>query len=517
MIEYETSTDDIISPWEKDAMEMSRNIKKLEDDYKKRQSTIQEEQERKDKLAEKKITIKEQKELKKKADDIKKLYALDYWMNCYNRVSYFNEIAGQALFHSAIGQALNLFRIELEDDSSIDWRLHFLWIQDSGSGKGRAINFVNRLFRHPNFVKRISTNNRQIRKYRTNKLGRMNATALINTFKLDKHGRPEIDDNGQEIVKLGVLEQNDFIFSEEGRALLEGSNESFELQEIFMTSMETIGSPNNIYTKSLTNYINTCRTRCTASFVFTTRPFGKIKQTLVESGLIQRFIFYPRQLDYDDRKSMNRASSFAFKTKGAKTAFREDFDRMIEELNKVVKFAFENKIAFDEEKIDELLSFLHEKMMWFTDDVENTVPNDTNRYILQSFVSRYKNNMVIMAFHSAAMRFSTKVEKQDLQYAFDYFKKLFEAQKTWISLSVLEDKDIKAEDLSMRGEIAKLLKEDLNQELTLPDLIKAMAKKFNKDYNAMRYHIIKFSKGGNPLIRILDDDNKRRQKVELMK
>jgi hypothetical protein len=517
----EINTDDVIFPFEQEEIDEAKKIMKLEAEYLKREKQTLLEEEKRKELEKKKITKQEAEELEDKASNIKKFYTLDYWMRCWNRVSYHNEISGQAMFHVALGQALNTFKITLEDDSELDWRLHYLLIQDSGSGKGRGINMASRVFRHPKFLKieqYDDTKPPTKRKFKCHKLGRMNAASLINTFEVNQKGEIVKDENGLEQVKLGVLESNDFIFSEEARQILTSNTEAFEIQEILMTGMETIGSVNNIYTKQLTNYKEECQTRCTASFALTTRPFGKIKQTLVESGLFQRLMFYPRKLTYEDRINMQKKSSFAFKSAKTKTPFSKEFDKMIEELNKVCEFAHYNYIDFDIDKIDDLLSYLHEKMMWFTDDVENTVPTEDNRYILQSFVSRFKDNMVIMAFHSAAMRYSKIVERQDLQYAFDFFSQLYEAQKVWVSLNVEEDKDVKNEDRAMRMAITQYLKNDLNEATTFPELVKFMAKEFQKDYVGMSYHIKKFARGNYPLIKIEDNpDNQRMKKVLLIR
>jgi len=516
------NTDNWILPDEQEDIDKANKIIKLELEYRTRENKSKLEEIKRKKLEEKKVSIKEKVQLEEKAEEIKNLYALDYWMRCWNRVSYCNETSGQAMFHVVLGQALNTFKIFLEDDSDIDWRLHFLLIQDSGSGKGRGMNMANKVFHHPNFLKIeqfAKTKEPILRRFKTHKLGRMNAASLINTFEIDpKKGNVIKDENGFEKIKLGILESNDFIFSEESRQILTSNSEAFEIQEILMTAMETIGSINNVYTKQLTNYVKECSTRCTASFALTTRPFGKIKQTLVESGLFQRLIFFPRKLTYENRIEMQKKSSFAFKSARTKTPFKTEFDVMINEVNKVCKFVHNNNIDFNIEKIDDLLSFLHEKMMWFTNDVEYNVPLEDNRYILQSFVSRFKDNMVIMAFHSAAMRYSKVVERQDLQYAFEFFKIIFEAQKVWISLSVEEDKDVKNEDRAMKNEIQMFLKKDLNGLITLPELIKHMSKEFNKDYVGMRYHITKFSRGSFPLIKIIENkDNKRQAKVELIR
>lgn len=515
------NTDDLLFPHEQADIDKANKISKLEDEYSLREKKKTEEEVKRKKLEDKKITKEEKEVLEGKAEDIKKLYSLDYWMRCWDRVSYCNEISGQAMFHVVLGQALNTFKVYLEDDSEIDWRLHFLLIQDSGSGKGRGINMASKVFRHPKFLKIEQFDDKKpstSRKFKTHKLGRMNAPSMINTFEIDNKGNIVTDDNGLEKVKLGILESNDFVFSEEARQILTSTTEAFELQEILMTAMEPIGSINNVYNKQLTNYVDECPTRCTASFALTTRPFGKIKQTLVESGLFQRLMFFPRKLTFDDRVAMQKKSSFAFKAARTKTPFATEFNKMIVELNKVCLFAHDNFIDFNTNNIDDLLSFLHEKMMWFTEDVESCVPVEDNRYILQSFVSRFKDNMVIMAFHSAAMRYSKVVERQDLQYAFDFFKQLYEAQKVWVSLSVEEDKEVKNEDTAMRNAITQHLKLDLNEATTLPELVKHMAKKFQKDYVGMRYHVTKFSRGNYPLIKIVDNpDNKRAQKVLIVK
>jgi uncharacterized alpha/beta hydrolase family protein len=86
----------------------------------------------------------------------------------------------------------------------------------------------------------------------------------------------------------------------------------------------------------------------------------------------------------------------------------------------------------------------------------------------------------------------------------------------WISLSVDEDKEIKFEDMNIKAEIIKILKNDSNSITELPILIKELCKKFDKDYSAMRYHVIKFSRGSNPLIKLMGDEGKN-QTVELVK
>ncbi|MFW6246653.1 MAG: hypothetical protein ACOC22_00560 [bacterium] len=514
IVDYEPGED----PWVQEEKKHADELIRLQEEYLKREKEEEKQRKKIDKLAKKKISDKNTKELEKKADNIKKLYVLDYWLRCFNRVSFCNPIPAQAFFHVCLGQAFHNYFIYLDDDSRIDWRLHFLWIQDSGSGKGKAMNFLNKVYSKLQKVEVLDKTKTHKRPYKTHKLGRMNPASLINTYQIDKKGNIMKDQNGIERVKKGIVESYDVIYSEEGRALLQNTEVSFELQEIFMTAVEAVGTPNNIYTKTLTNYDEPCETRSTASFIITTRPFGKVKQTLVESGMIQRFIFFPRKLTFEDREEMNRLSSFAFKRKDKKSPFENDFNNLIEEMKKVVSFGIANRIDFNPDQVDDCLSFLHEKMMYFTRDVEYTIPSDDNRYILQSFVSRYKENMITMAFHSAIMRFSKWVELEDLQYAYDYFEKLYQAQKFWVGIAVEEDKRTRQEEQELKKEIERVIRSDTNDLMDLSDLVNTLSRKFDKDYNSMYYHVKKLSRGSNPYIEIYDKEegDKRKKGVRLV-
>lgn len=420
---------------------------------------------------------KHQAHINSKSKMIETFYALDYWQECFSKVSFHNEILGQCLFHVAIGQALRNKNIYFEDGSQVDYRINVLSIQDSGSGKSKSLGFLTEV------MLKIQP------KIKIHKLGRMNPASLINTYAIDRKGNIVIDENGIEQVKFGILEEFDFIYSEEGRSILDYSKEAFELQEMFMTAIETIGSKSNIYTKTLTNYIVPCETTSRASFVIVSRPFGKIKQTLIESGLMQRFIFYPRELKYSDRQEMNKIQSFSFRNRNKQTDFSQKFNILIENMNSIIQFANENVIDFNEKNIDEILSFLYEKIMFFTNDIEFKILHKDIKYIMQSFVSRYKDNMIKIAFHSAIMRKSKYVEKEDLQYAFNLFKKIYDSQKIWININVEENTKYIKEELEIKKLIKKILS---SKSLSYNELISELSTHSYKDEIVCQYILDKF-------------------------
>jgi hypothetical protein len=503
-----------LSPYDSVNHEEQDNIIKhqkawLEAEYQKREQERLEKQTKQTELASIKTSKTEANKLEKEADEIKKLYALDYFMQCFNRTSFYNEVFGQGLFHVVLGQGLSHKKLSTEDSTDLDFRIHIILIQDSSSGKGKGVNFVIRIFNHPKFKK---IQDAMEREYRIHKLGRMNPASLINTYKTNKHGQVEKDDLGNSIIKYGIIEQNDVIYSEEGRTVLQGGNDALELQEVFMTATEPIGSKSNLYNKQLTDYETTCETRSSASFIFTSRPFGKMKRTLAESGLIQRFLFFPRDsITKDTMDDMLKASIFSFKRKKDKSNFDEDFEKLIDELMKVIRFANKYDIDFSSDNIDELLSFMYEKIQWFSEVIYSSSLTPLNKKIMQGIIRRYKDNFSVIAAHSAAMRFSRNIEKQDLQYAFDYFKLLFENQMEWISANVLEDREAKQEQDIIAKDIQRALAKQPKQTLAFPDLIKEIARKHRKSYQRASQVVKQFGpeECEYPIYILKDTDDKR--------
>lgn len=66
---------------------------------------------------------------KVQAEQIEKYYAFDRWKNLFNKMSFYNDIPCQILFHAFLGQLLCKKRI-MQTANFIDFRIHFLWLQD---------------------------------------------------------------------------------------------------------------------------------------------------------------------------------------------------------------------------------------------------------------------------------------------------------------------------------------------------------------------------------------------------
>jgi hypothetical protein len=83
---------------------------------------------------------------------------------------------------------------------------------------------------------------------------------------------------------------------------------SNSMVDIFLRAMEPIGSSNNKFDKKLTQYSHALPTTSKSSFFFMTRPMGKMKKTVAGSGLFQRCLFVPREIDDVTANNMKKLS-----------------------------------------------------------------------------------------------------------------------------------------------------------------------------------------------------------------
>ena len=345
------------------------------------------------------------------------------------------------------------------------------------------------------------------------KLGRITNAALINNEVPGKDGRPKIDkDTGEMMINYGLLFFTDYLILEEARQLIKPGKDNEEIQEIFMTCAEPIGSSNNIYTKRLKNYNDTIETPSSVSWFATTHPVGKIKNVLANTGLLQRSLFYPRMINDDVRQQMNKLSSLALTTKLDTEKFDIEFSQLREELDKVVDFASKNTVTFKESEIPEMSSYLYEKLSWFMGET-GKISKTENRDILQSFVARYRNHLLVLAHHSAVMRYSLYVEKEDIEYAFNMMQEIFKSLLIWIELNVEEEKETREEN----KDYVSLIHTALTGKMWMykSDIVDFVAAHLRVHKKAVYRKLNEFAIGENRLIEFDDSEGERSVKVFL--
>jgi len=475
--------------------EFERRWKANEEKYKQLEREKKKEEERVEKLAKTTTTAKDATRLEKEAEKIEHLSAVDLWERVFSQVSFCNEVSIRCLFHVYFGQMVRDKKIWLQGSSYLDWREHFNLIQNTGTGKGKMANLFTEItlgLQKPNG-----------QHCQVEKLGRLSVPALINTAIVGKNGKPKIDnDTGRMKMKDGVLAETDFVVLEESRQLLKPGKDNEEIQEIFMTVCEPYGSSSNVYNKRLMEYTHPVETRSPTSWIGTTRPLGKIKDVLTISGLLQRTLFYPREVDNATRAEMNKRAALAIASKKKREEFDREKKEMLAECQRAAKFAEENDITISRDKEDVIASFIYEKQKWFMDDIVKTISDAYIKEIMNGFVSRYRDHLVVIAHHSAAMRYSCDVEKVDVEYAFRLLKELYLALKLWVETKV--ERDI-SEVKEQQG-IAEMVQTYIaaNEGCRYKELVRYVAKRRRATYQASSYHVRRLTEGQHRLIAIKD-------------
>jgi hypothetical protein len=231
-------------------------------------------------------------------------------------VSHYNDIPAAISFFSVLGQITKDF-IRIPNGRSVeDSRIHFCWVQTSGTGKSTLWNFVgpvaNRTFElinekgnHPSF--------------KTNSKNEFVPDIMERTF--DTFGVTDYTDS----VLIGnwgeekVMEVNEETFEEKwtgdmkakrNAGLLEGSGlahwDEFEYSGIFKQSqhqdkaivylntlMNTLAGESWIISKALSSYDNKImECFCERSVVAMTYPPNNLNEVMAEKGVLQRMLLY---------------------------------------------------------------------------------------------------------------------------------------------------------------------------------------------------------------------------------
>jgi len=469
----------------------SREIE-LEEEFTRRQDMEEDEQRKQKEILEQDFSAEEVKIIKRKAENIGKYYAYDKWRLLFDKVSFCNEVPGQVLFHVLLGQLLKDHKIQQSGDIQEDLRLHFFWIQDSGSGKSRATEFLRKVSERF-YVRESESKKRILRVY---KMGKTTDASMINSWRYDNKKREYTT-----IPQFGILAKNDIIYWEEANKLITGGQFSEETQEIVMTAVEPIGSRNNVYQKELRDYPAPAETTCEASFVAVTRPLENLKPQLLYNGLLQRFVTYFRTLDDSERQEMfDRASLSSFKDKN--DTFLQELDLLVDEIKKIVDFSGSVMVDLEPKERARLLKHISNKISWFTENIVKSVFSGELQNILHSFNSRIRNNMIVVASHSALMRGSKVVQEEDIEYSFELMKKCFLSIKDWMELNFTERvDDIKNKRQRIVGLLLKKNGGKMKKSLVVDELIqlwklsKDGVYKYLKRLENVRYSRFKHDRG----------------------
>lgn len=464
----------------------------------------------------------ELKKIEEKAKYNSRIYLPDKYLNCYKSEIINNDSLGKCSLHFVLGGLLRYKKIYKSPYTWLDYRVHLILFQMSGTGKGMTANFIDRLLKKIKFPAFDSTLKLLLPREKWKNVsiiasGKATPESLINDYIKEK-GDLKRDKKGKPIIKKGSLQIKDYFIYEEGGKLFNNSKEAYDMTDHFLKAMEPIGSSNNIIEKDLASFETSLTTTSDSSIFIMTRPIGKIKQSVAQSGFFQRCLFIPKEIPYSEINDMRIKSSINDLNYMGGVYSEENYDYyndLIDEFIKVIEFSYNNDIQLHPKKLEQIKSFFTNKMAWFYNDMIGNVMDNNFKDILCSLENRYKDNMFKLAYHSACMRYSKYVDEEDFQYAFDIMKELYREQKNWLYDTVETNYMDKKELIEFQKMLVSILKLDKNGLKNLETITIELCKKFKMDKIVCKKKLIDLSEGTLAIIKI-DDINNDNSKIRLI-
>lgn len=216
------------------------------------------------------------------------------------QVSHGNGIPAGICFFTILGQAVKDFIIIPNGRNHEDTRVHFCWVQTSGTGKSTLWNFVgpvaNSLFekinqnnKHPPFVRQ---NIPMTRTFNTFGVTDYTDSVLIGGY------REELDDEGdkQSVRHAGLLEGSGLAHWDEFEysGIFRQTQHQEKAIVYLNTLMNSLAGESWIISKALSSYgdggVMECF--CERSVLAMTYPPSNLNEVMAEKGVLQRMLLY---------------------------------------------------------------------------------------------------------------------------------------------------------------------------------------------------------------------------------
>jgi hypothetical protein len=393
------------------------------------------------------ITKEEKAQLKETAQEAEKNSFIDKYMKQAQKITFYNEIPCKLSAHWILSPILrNVKLMKADGFSYIDARVHILHWQDSQTGKNMLSRWGARILGA--VMKDEPGNPGELADpdyYKIDKISQTTDASLLNRKILNPESKKR-----EFIEKKGIIETADLLYMEEASVLFtsRGAEYTKNMPEIMITVMEPFGSTSNFWTKKLKE--TDMETQGRASLYFSTRPID-IKFYESITGLIQRMLFYPREITdalHQDMTNSTLAHMFG-KAKDAQIGFTPEEMELINELTKIQNFLKSVNYKIEARNEEELSAYLMGRYNEINNIIDSEIINEKKKTILQTMIRGSLNQAYKLACHSAVMRYSKYIEKQDAEYAMSLLSALFDAWLLFIDKNIsdplpdkIEKKDI---------------------------------------------------------------------------
>ena len=416
------------------------------------------------------------------------------------KYSYHNEIPATISFYNILGSISKDFVSIGDGFGRLDTRVHFLWIQTSGTGKSTLWNFVGPVSRrvydminkkgsHPMFSNPTYDETRAGEEFyidsnppylerRFDIFGITDYTdaALIGNLKIKEETVINEDDNTRERVPVmtrlvgslegdGIAHWDEFEYS----GIFKKSQHNEKSVVYLNTLMNTLHGENWIIKKSLDAYEgldHSCFSQ--RSVLAMTYPPSNLADVMVRTGVLQRFLIYvknvPEQLQDEIRRTKIRNS-------GSFQTVEQPIDRFADAIFKIYELLDERYREVDGQT-DRVITFSpeyndtfmleYERLMKYIDGTRPEV-----RTIVSTFLNRMNDSIIRMAVLSCIASAPSITDKskrfivtgKNVQQAAKIVKQCYASLVDWIDESIKVKKKSSLAETSLKINFFNAFKE----------------------------------------------------------
>ena len=359
--------------------------------------------------------------MKKKIIDIenKKEYGdklINDWMTLFQSHSLNNPEYARFTLHTIIGQIFRniYFRVGAR---KIDIRTHLLLLQPSGTGKGAGYG--------------ISCDFME-------KMGRLVAK-LTHSTDAGLIGSYQYDPTTKTMEKIdGILKDADFMTMEEANVLFDNVDEHSKKTAIYIqVSCNSIfDTSNEIHKKLLSGDTIKVNPKC-SWFLLTYKP-NALLETILKTGLIQRFIVVIRDVGFEERKDI---INHMFDQLNINTV--EDYKEFQQSVFSRLKVV--SKYMGGKKKEIKMSNSAKENLRRISLEMSDMILESSlrSREKLEEFIHRFSEHLIRISIHHAILRLSDTVEIIDTAYAKRIMLPIWRRLIAYIEISLIQNAERK--------------------------------------------------------------------------
>jgi hypothetical protein len=405
------------------------------------------------------------------------------WDKRFSEYSYNNKIYGRLCLHTIVGQTLRHLKI-IKHGIEIDSRLSFFLVQSSGSGKSTALGFVI------NVADEIGLSFESITNW--------SDAALVGTIESKEERKGKTSETVYNKV-TGILDDADILHIDEASLLFSPTKYNQSTLSMLQLALNPIGSPSNKIKKKLAHG-EAIEIQPHLSLFLTSYNPDDVTDLVAKRGIMQRMAIYARFLDPEERlENLFKDIDYL----GVESLDKDHLEEEIVESLRSISHHFEKvkKIEFDP-SIKPLLRNLAQRLYKTTQNVNPYIIEQVN-----AFLPRYLTYIYVISGHHAAIRLSSKVEAEDVKYAYQLVKILFSSVVSWLESEMQYEAKKKSydKDSAIKAAISIFDQFSIDGKMSLPKWIRLVSEKTERSTSTI-YRYMKDQSLLKTLI--IDRDNK---------